>query len=111
MDEKWLAESKLDFVPVIPNKWQKLEEELICFSCGDLFSQPKTVPCLHTLCTECIRVANDKKTKEFCCTVCKATFDEAQLKSCVNVSLEYLVDVVKKRNSFVTVSAKTVLNH
>lgn len=33
----------LNQVPVTFNKWQKLEEELICFSCGELFSQPKTI--------------------------------------------------------------------
>ena len=92
----------LSEVPVTPSKWQKLEEELICFSCGELFSQPKTIPCLHTFCTKCVQVSTDKKTNGFCCTVCKASFTEAQLKSCrINVSLEYLVGVVKKRNSFV----------
>lgn len=87
--------------PVI-TKWEKLEQELTCFSCGELFSQPRTLPCLHTFCMKCIRMAIDKETKEFCCSVCKARFDETQLESCrVNVSLEYLIGVVKKRKSFV----------
>ena len=109
LSEKWLSEFEselLSEVPVTPSKWQKLEEELICFSCGELFSQPKTIPCLHTFCTKCIQVSTDKKTNGFCCTVCKASFTEAQLKSCrINVSLEYLVGVVKKRNSFVKAGA------
>ena len=30
-------------------EWQKLEEELTCSSCGNLFLEPKTLSCLHTL--------------------------------------------------------------
>ena len=107
-DEKGISESESESElsssecesPI--DKWQKLEEELTCFSCDKLFSQPKTIPCLHTFCADCIHVAIDKETKKFCCPMCKAKFDESQLKSCrVNVSLEYLVGIVKKHNVFV----------
>ena len=89
LSEKWLLEYEselLSEVPVTPKKWKKLEEELICFSCGELFSLLRTTLCLHTICEKCTCIYSytslycTQEMKGFCCTMCKALFDKAQLK-------------------------------
>ena len=96
--------------------WEKLEEELTCSSCGDLFLEPRTLLCSHTFCTKCI---NDKLTvvgftkinflsgyinspsKNFSCFICKASFSEKELEQVPkNVSMESLISMVKKRRTY-----------
>ena len=94
------SESSSRFELPVISKWEKLEEELTCFSCDKLFSDPTTIPCLHTFCTKCLQEGIDKETKAFYCFVCKAKFKETKINSSrVNTSLKYLVGIVKKRNS------------
>jgi len=101
-------------LPISKTKWQELEEELTCFVCGELFLQPKTVPCLHTFCTKCIQTSigdQNGQTKQFRCFVCKAEFGETKLKGCrINASLKYLVGIVKKRNAFVKATNEEDVN-
>ena len=60
-------------------KWQLLEEELTCVSCGNLFVGPKTVPCLHTFCSKCVESSVDAETGDFTCAVCSAVFSKEQI--------------------------------
>ena len=106
--------------------WQKLEEEVTCYSCGNLFLEPKTLSCLHTFCIKCIRDQLDCESdpqpdrmpknksnisfsllayfvpkKTFSCFVCNAEFSEKDLDSIPkNVSMERLVSIVKKRRTY-----------
>ena len=53
---------------------------------------------------KCLQGRIDEMKREFHCFVCKARFSEAEIKSCrVNVSLKYLVSVVKKHNSLLKI--------
>ena len=95
--------------------WEKLEEDLTCSSCGDLFLEPRTLSCSHTFCTKCI---NDNLTlvftkkvvgcnsinrpsKMFSCFICKASFSKKELERVPrNVSMECLISMVKKRRTY-----------
>ena len=48
-----------------------MDDELQCGICLDLFQDPRSLPCLHTFCVECIqRTLNDKHSLK--CPVCRA---------------------------------------
>ena len=111
-------------------EWQKLEEELTCSSCGNLFLEPKTLSCLHTFCTKCIHdrldsardrepdlkakneskiplsgsinfVPKNEPKNTFSCFVCNAEFSEKELDNIPkNVSMERLVSILKKRRTY-----------
>ena len=94
--------------------WEKLEEDLTCSSCGDLFLEPRTLSCSHTFCTKCINdnlTVKKKSTfligyidqppKNFSCFTCKASFSEKELQQVPkNVSMECLISMVKKRRTY-----------
>ena len=44
-------------------EWQQIEEEITCSICGDLFTDPKTIPCLHTFCKQCIEKSIESNKK------------------------------------------------
>ena len=111
-------------------EWQKLEEELTCSSCGNLFLEPKTLSCLHTFCTKCIHdrldsardceldlkakneskiplscftnfVLKNEPKNTFSCFVCNAEFSEKDLDNIPkNVSMERLISILKKRRTY-----------
>ena len=41
------------------DEWKQIEEEITCSICSELFKEPKTLPCLHTFCKECIQASLD----------------------------------------------------
>ena len=57
-------------------KWQSLEEKLTCVSCDNLFVGPKTMPCLHTFCKNCVESSVDTNTGDFTCAVCSTVFSK-----------------------------------
>ena len=42
---------------------EKVREDLTCPVCTDLFNTPKTLPCLHTFCEECLSCAEEARKK------------------------------------------------
>ncbi|XP_031568081.1 E3 ubiquitin-protein ligase TRIM71-like [Actinia tenebrosa] len=52
---------------------EKIEKELTCFTCEELFTDPKILPCLHKFCLKCITlVLESGETQHFECPICKA---------------------------------------
>jgi len=42
---------------------EKVREELTCMVCAELFTTPKTLPCLHTFCEKCLTAAEEARKK------------------------------------------------
>ncbi|XP_028513566.1 E3 ubiquitin-protein ligase TRIM71-like [Exaiptasia diaphana] len=52
-----------------------LEAQLTCAICNDIFTDPRTLPCLHTFCFKCIKDWNEacqREMKRLRCPTCRA---------------------------------------
>ena len=83
-------------VPV-HKKWQQIEEEITCSICGDLFTDPKTMPCLHTFCKRCIEKSiesNKKMASVICCPLCRTPLPQDDITSLpTNFTINRLVEI------------------
>ena len=54
-------------------QWQKVREQIVCSICLDLLQDPKTLPCLHTYCKECLKksIANPSREAIIKCPACR----------------------------------------
>ena len=53
---------------------KRLEEQLICGICLDLYTNPKTLPCLHSFCQQCVEgLPQDPQGDNYfiCCPTCR----------------------------------------
>ncbi|XP_061182363.1 E3 ubiquitin-protein ligase TRIM56-like [Saccostrea echinata] len=95
------------------------EEFLTCSICFEVYTGPKTLPCLHSFCKGCIDTLTKKtpNKKEFSCPVCRETFkitnnDAKYLKT--NFCLKKLIELVssskevKKQCSFCGLKGKNI---
>ena len=82
-------------------EWQQIEEEITCSICGDLFTDPKTIPCLHTFCKQCIEKSiesNKKMASIVCCPLCRASLPRDDMSSVpTNFTINRLVEIFGKR--------------
>ena len=56
-------------------EWRKIKDEISCPICSDLFTDPKTAPCLHTFCKVCLKKSiemNKRFNSDVCCPLCRA---------------------------------------
>ena len=87
-------------VPV-EKEWQQIEEEITCSICGDLFTDPKTIPCLHTFCKQCIEKSiesNKKMASTVCCPLCRTPLARDDISSVpTNFTINRLVEIFGKR--------------
>ena len=87
-------------VPV-EKEWQQIEEEITCSICGDLFTDPKTIPCLHTFCKQCIEKSiesNKKMASIVCCPLCRTPLVRDDISSVpTNFTINRLVQIFGKR--------------
>ena len=87
-------------VPV-EKEWQQIEEEITCSICGDLFTDPKTIPCFHTFCKRCIEKSiesNKKMASVVCCPLCRAPLPRDDISSVpINFTINHLVEIFGKR--------------
>ena len=85
----------------IEKEWQQIEEEITCSICGDLFTDPKTIPCLHTFCKQCIEKSiesNKKMASVVCCPLCRAPLPRDDMSSVpTNFTINRLVEIFGKR--------------
>ncbi|XP_065883186.1 E3 ubiquitin-protein ligase TRIM71-like [Dysidea avara] len=79
--------------------WQQIEDEITCCICGDLFTDPKTIPCLHTFCKRCIeKIMKSNKMAVVCCPLCRAPLSRDKVPTIpTNFLINRLVEIYKKR--------------
>ena len=82
------------------NEWDEVEEEITCSICKEIFTEPKTITCLHTFCEECIKStieSNKRLGSDNCCPLCRAKFPEDATKIPVNFYIKRLIEIFRKR--------------
>jgi len=86
----------------IKDEWEEIEEEITCSICDEMFTEPKTIPCLHTFCENCIKSAIEvgkQMERDICCPVCRAELSEDLKVVPTNFSTKRLIEIFKKRQS------------
>ncbi|XP_065886761.1 E3 ubiquitin-protein ligase TRIM71-like [Dysidea avara] len=85
----------------VEKEWREIEEEITCSICGDLFTDPKSIPCLHTFCKRCIErsiESNKKMAAIVCCPLCRAPLPQDGIASIpTNFTINRLVEIYGKR--------------
>ena len=85
----------------VDKEWQQIKDEITCSICGDLFTDPKTIPCLHTFCKQCIEKSiesNKKMTSIVRCPLCRAPLPRDDISSVpTNFTINRLVEIFGKR--------------
>ncbi|XP_065887951.1 E3 ubiquitin-protein ligase TRIM71-like [Dysidea avara] len=84
----------------IEKEWRQIKEEISCSICRDLFTDPKTIPCLHTFCKRCIErsiESNKKMATIVCCPLCRAPLPQDGIAYIpTNFTINRLVEIFKK---------------
>jgi len=96
---------------------EKMREDLTCMVCADLFTTPKTLPCLHTFCEKCLIAAEEARKKmtriegastcgedAIMCPACRAvtTIDKGVKGVVTNFTYVSLVEHIKIRDKVVS---------
>jgi len=80
---------------------QQTKEEITCSICGDVFTDPKTIPCLHTFCKRCIErsiESNKKIATVVCCPLCRAPLPQDNLESIpTDFTIKRLIEISNQR--------------
>jgi len=88
------------------SEWQKIKEEMTCSICGDLFTTPKTIPCLHTFCKVCLEKSiemNKKFSSDICCPLCRAKLplDDVDLIP-TNFTTKHVIEIYVQRKKSIS---------
>ena len=85
----------------VEKEWQQIKEEITCSICRDLFTDPKTISCLHTFCKQCIEKSvesNKKMASIICCPLCRTPLAKEDISSVPNnFTINRLVEIFGKR--------------
>lgn len=79
--------------------WEQIEERITCLMCGELYTDPKTLPCLHTFCKGCLDTRDEGKEEgEACCPLCLHPFPEGGIGAVeTNVAMNCLIKIFNKK--------------
>lgn len=79
---------------------ERIRKEITCTICGYLFTEPKTIPCLHTFCKHCIERSLPVKKSHTYCPVCRITFPREKFLSVpINHTISRIVEIVKQKDA------------
>ena len=84
------------------SEWEQIQEEITCAICGDIFCDPKTIPCLHTFCKECLQKSievNKKMANAVCCPLCRALLPEGDFNIPTNFRIKRFIEIFQKRTT------------
>uniref|UniRef100_A0A673JSC2 E3 ubiquitin-protein ligase TRIM21-like n=1 Tax=Sinocyclocheilus rhinocerous TaxID=307959 RepID=A0A673JSC2_9TELE len=73
-----------------------LTEELQCYICLDVYTDPVSTPCGHNFCKMCLKKCWDN-SHDYSCPICKESFKQKP-KLKVNTTIREVVDHYKKKN-------------
>lgn len=83
------------------SEWQQIQEEITCSICGDIFCDPKTIPCLHTFCKECLEKSIETSKKmagAVCCPLCRALLPKGDLNIPTNFRIKRFIEIFQTRS-------------
>jgi len=80
---------------------QQIEEEITCAICGNLYNDPKTIPCLHTFCKSCLEGSinsNKKLAVAASCPLCRAPLLRDEVTSIpTNLTIKHLIEILQRK--------------
>jgi len=80
-------------------KWRRIRKEITCPFCFELFTDPKTIPCLHTFCKQCIDNLQTTNSLEnsACCPECQTTISCEISSLPTNFMFSRIAEIFKKK--------------
>jgi len=87
----------------VEKEWQQIKREITCSICGNPFTDPRTIPCLHTFCKQCIEKSiesnkSPETTAVVCCPLCRAPLPQNEIASVpANFTIIRLLEIFGKR--------------
>ena len=98
--------------------WQQIEKEIKCPICEKVFTHPKTTPCLHTFCKECLETTIETaRASPDCarCPLCRQVLQQRSLTGYpndfrVNRLIEIFNNHVKAKKVTVASAASSGIN-
>ena len=95
--------SKDDYKDSTRDEWKQIKDEITCSICGELFKEPKTLPCLHTFCKECIQASLDTAERmkgQKTCPLCRSPVPKDGIASIpTNFATNRLIEIFKSRRT------------
>ena len=92
----------------LKDEWEQIEEEITCSICKDLFTEPKTILCLHTFCEQCMKSTIETSRRlgsEVCCPLCRTELSQDLAKVPTNFAIKRLIEIFKKRKESMHVTS------
>lgn len=84
-------------------EWKRIKEEITCSICGELFKEPKTLPCLHTFCKECMQASLDTAERmkgQKTCPLCRSPVPKDGIASIpTNFATNRLIEIFNSRGT------------
>jgi len=95
--------------------WELIEEQITCRICGDLFTDPVTIPCLHTFCQRCIGHSTETRSGipiDLGCPLCLTSLPLDGIASLpTNETFTNLVNIFKRQDERVNKLVEVKCSH